>query len=37
MVLPYRRKVAIIYGPLLHHRLALFEAISERYAATVFG
>jgi len=29
-------KIAIIYGPLLHYRLALFNAISERYNLTVF-
>lgn len=32
----HRLKLAIIYGPLLHYRLALFDAISERYDLTVF-
>lgn len=36
MTLPHRLKVAIIYGPLLHYRVALFDAISERYDVTVF-
>lgn len=31
-----RLKLAIIYGPLLHYRLALFDAICERYDLTVF-
>ena len=29
-------KIAIIYGPLLHYRLALFNAICDRYNLTVF-
>ncbi|MDP2184946.1 MAG: glycosyltransferase, partial [Xanthomonadales bacterium] len=31
-----RPKLAIIYGPLLHYRIALFDALSERYDLTVF-
>ena len=29
-------KIAIIYGPLLHYRVALFDAIGQRYDLTVF-
>ncbi|WP_331561843.1 glycosyltransferase family 4 protein [Chlorobium sp.] len=31
-----RLKIAIIYGPLLHYRVALFEILSRRYELTVF-
>lgn len=31
-----RLKLAIIYGPLLHYRLALFNAICDRYDLTIF-
>lgn len=31
-----RLKLAIIYGPLLHYRIALFDSICERYDLTVF-
>lgn len=31
-----RTKLAILYGPLLHYRVALFEALCDRYEVTVF-
>lgn len=32
----HRLKVAIVYGPLLHYRIALFNALSQRFDLTVF-
>lgn len=32
----HRLKLAILYGPLLHYRIALFNALSDRYELTVF-
>lgn len=42
MKLTYERetrkpKVALIYGPLLHYRIPLFQALAERYELTVFA
>jgi glycosyltransferase involved in cell wall biosynthesis len=35
-VTSHRLRLAIIYGPLLHYRIALFNALSQRYDLTVF-
>lgn len=33
---PSRQKLAILYGPLLHYRIALFNALCDRYEVTVY-
>lgn len=35
-LISHRLKVAIIYGPLLHYRIALFNALGQKYDLTIF-